>query len=112
MKIKIGRTGAILGLSLFILNFFDGIATITLLASGAAYELNPLMNPLLNKMGIWFLFPKTIFGVIAGIGVAIWWTYRAKIQRLDIKVLRIFVIGIITAYCIVDLYQVILLCLI
>lgn len=108
-NIEIGRTGAILGLSLFLLNMFDGIATLTLITAGAAYELNPLMRYFLDKMGVGFLLPKMIFGMIAGLCIAIWWTYRAHIKGWEIRLCRILIITIIGVYSIVDLFQVVLL---
>lgn len=80
----LNRYGLLVGISIFLLNLFDGLMTMMLLSTGMFEEFNPLMSRLIESTGNWFLLPKILFGGIATIFLtACWKNYKvAKIGGL------------------------------
>jgi len=89
----------VVGLLIFLLNLFDGVATFFILAAGDSIETNPLMSFLIYKMGGWFLVPKILIGFIAGSLVAIGWK-KYRIAKIGGTIVMI-IYGLIAAYHVV-----------
>jgi hypothetical protein len=69
--------GIVVCVSLFFLNVLDGLMTAALFLEGRLIELNPIVSPMIDVMGIWFLIPKILIGTLASAVIAIGWsTYR------------------------------------
>ena len=65
---------------IFLLNMFDGFATDVGVSVGAK-ELNPIVAGAMDVLGVWWLFWKVLFGLIAAVVIFIYWgkTKAAKI---------------------------------
>lgn len=69
--------GIVVCISIFLFNLLDGLMTGALLLEGRLVELNPIMSPMIDVMGIWFLIPKTCIGALAAaVFAACWNTHR------------------------------------
>ena len=69
--------GIMVCISIFLLNVLDGLMTAALLLEGRLIEMNPIMSPMIDVMGIWFLVPKILIGALtAAFLMACWSTYR------------------------------------
>ena len=109
LNLKLCRTGVILAFVIFFLNALDGVATLMLSTHPTFYEVNPIMRYVLATLGEWMLVPKLAFGVIAGTVIAVWWAIRQNVHTIDMKVIRVFIVGIAILYFLIDVYQVVLL---
>ena len=68
--------GIFFGTSIFLLNLFDGIFTAIFLNMNAIVELNPLVAFAYKHIGNWFILPKVLIGLVAGILVCFYFKSR------------------------------------
>lgn len=85
----------IVGIFIFLFNTFDGIATHIAVSNGKAIEYNPLINLVMNTIGVWFLLPKILIGFIMAILIIIAWKKFILARAGGITVLIIYFLLVI-----------------
>lgn len=78
---SLDRIGLAVGISIFLLNMFDGLATAIMLASGHFVEVNPLMSRMIDSIGNWFLVPKILLAAPLAVLLAMYWK-RFRMARI------------------------------
>ena len=89
--------GWIIGVLIFVLNAFDGVATHVVVSTAKATELNPIVAWAISVMGVWFLLPKILVGLVAAALIKFGW------EKLIIA--RIGGYFVLTIYCLLALYH-------
>jgi hypothetical protein len=83
------------GISIFLLNLFDGIFTAVFLNMNVMVELNPIIAFAYEHVGNWFILPKALLGLIVGVLIYLYF------ERRSIKLTTYFIFSF---YLLLNLY--------
>ena len=91
--------GLIVAIAIVCLNVFDGFATLWVIGSGTATEMNPIILFAIEHMKAYFIIPKVLISCVAGILIGAYW------EKFSIaKIGGIFVLAIYTLIAIYHVY--------
>ncbi len=93
-----------LAIACFVLNALDGFFTHYAITYMGAIELNPVIRWAMNGLGVYWLIPKLLLGLLPFFFILKYWN--------DFLMTKIFGIVIFTLYFLLVSYQVIVMCLI
>lgn len=95
MQVAINMKSFIVSLLIILFNIIDGIVTCNIV-SNYNQELNPIISFYMEKLGLWFLVPKFIIGIIAGVIIYIYWD-KFMVARIG-GIIVLIVYSLLTVY--------------
>jgi len=97
------RKGFVVGILIFLLNSFDGLMTMAMLATGHFKEANPLMAYLIASIGSWFLLPKILLGGLAAAVIATYWK-TSKLAKIGGSIVLAIYVAIIVNHIVLFIW--------
>jgi hypothetical protein len=89
-------TGFLIGLLIFLLNLFDGVATYVAIFYYGVKEINPLMSFVIYNTNHWFIIPKILMGFLIFLILSMYWNLNNTIKIGGLIVLLVY--SILFAY--------------